>query len=130
MQKLKERDFVYDLELDQDGNIVGGEWINKVVRRRQGRRIVEKEKAGDKPDFLWYAPRGMKAVAMDESMATGEWQTDTPLPESWAQAAISASYETNLDYSSDMDEEGRYPYRPQPEVIFGIVEKLLEMSRE
>ena len=73
MQKLKERDFVYDLELDKDGNIVGGEWINKVVRRRQGRRIVERSKAGDKPDFLWYAPRGMKAVAFKEAQATGEW---------------------------------------------------------
>lgn len=130
MQKLKEKAFVYDLELDKDGNIIGGEWINKVVQRRQGRRIVEREKAGDKPDFIWYAPRGMKAVAHKESQAIGEWQTGTPLPQSWAQAAINASYEENLDYTSDMDEQGRYPFRPQPEVIFGIVEKLLEMSRE
>mgnify|MGYP001200065815 CR=1 FL=1 len=129
MQKLKERKFLYDLELDKDGNIVGGEWINKTVTRRQGRRIVERKQAGDKPDFLWYAPRGMKPVAFQEAKATGTWHEGAPLPASWAQTAISASYEMNLDYTSDMDENGRYPFRPQPEVVFSIIEKLLEFSR-
>lgn len=133
IQKYKKRTFDYDLELDAEGNIIGGEWVNdlretRVGPRRSRRRVVET--VGHKPDFLWYAPKGMRAEAYLEPEATGSWNSPSqPLPRTWAQAAINASYQTNLDFASEPDANGFFPFRPQPEVIFGIAEKLLEFSR-
>jgi hypothetical protein len=127
IQKYKERTFLYDLELDENMNIIGGEWRAK--KENEVRRGLFRVKPGEKPDFIWYAPRGMKPVAFKESLASGKWNKNAPLPYSWADAATKASYETNLDYTEDPDEQGRYPYRPQPEVLYSIVNELLERSR-
>ena len=134
IQKYKKRTFDYDLELDAQGNIIGGEWVNDLVERNIGprgrgrRRIIER--AGHKPDFLWYAPKGMRAEAYLETEVQGSWNSpNQPIPQAWAQAAINASYQTNLDFASNPDSNGNFPFRPQPEVIFGIAEKLLEFSR-
>ena len=86
--------------------------------------------AGDKPDFIWYAPKGMVAPAYYEKDATGDWKKGAPIPKTWAEAAVSASYQTNLNYSAGTDENGNYPFRPQPEVVFKIAKKLLDLSRE
>lgn len=126
MQKYKERTFLYDLELDEYLNIIGGEWRGK--KENEVRRNLFRVKPGEKPDFVWYAPRGMKPVAFKEDLATGNWDENSSLQYSWADAAIKASYETNLDYTEEPDELGRFPYRPQPEVLYSIVEKLLERS--
>jgi len=127
IQKYKERTFLYDLELDINGNIIGGEWKSK--KENDVTRGLFRTLPGDKPDFLWYAPKGMKPVAFKESIAQGRWIEGEPLPYSWADAAKLASYETNLDYTEDPDEQGRYPYRPQPEVLYSIVKSLLDFSR-
>lgn len=131
IQKYKDRKFSYDLELDAQGNILGGEWVNDLKSRRRGRNTEFVEVAGDKPDFIWYAPKGLKPVAYFEKDLSGDWDPkNEALPQSWASAAISASYQTNLDFSAEVDENGNYPFRPQPEVIFSIVEKMLKLSRE
>jgi hypothetical protein len=126
IQKYKERTFLYDLELDENMNIVGGEWRGK--KENDVRRGLFRVKPGEKPDFIWYAPKGMKPVAFKEALAKGTWEEDAPLPYDWADAAKKASFETNLDYTEDPDELGRYPYRPQPEVLYSIVEELLKRS--
>lgn len=129
MQKIKERKFSYDLELDEQGNILGGEWINETRRRRYANGRTRYELVpGDKPDFVWYAPKGMDAPAYYEEQATGTWDEGSSLPSSWATAAINASYQTNLDYASEPDANGNFPFRPQPEVIFKIAKRLLEFS--
>lgn len=126
MQKLKDRSFVYALEINQQGDIVGGQWVNDMHESSNGDRRFT---PGHKPDFIWYAPKGMKAPAYYESQATGRWEEGEPLPSSWATAAINASYQTNLDYASDADSNGNFPFRPQPEVIFKIAKRLLDLSR-
>ncbi len=47
--KTKVKNYVYDLELDADGNILGGEWGDR-SREKNG-----KIKYADQPDFLWMA---------------------------------------------------------------------------
>lgn len=39
-QLIKDKDYEYDLELDKDGEIIGGQWISS-----------------DRPDFIWLMPR-------------------------------------------------------------------------
>lgn len=67
--------FIYDLELDENLNLIGGEWYGK-----------------DHPDFLWTFADG--AVAMtreDRSLGAESWQPGESLPPHFAAAAISAS---------------------------------------
>jgi len=63
--------YMYTLELDKDGNIIGGEWLQNAH-----------------PDFLWTPPVDAKATAPNDYEATGTW-TDTtkPMPATWQSAA-------------------------------------------
>jgi hypothetical protein len=67
--------YFYDLELDRDGDIVGGEW-NTTVH----------------PDFLWVPVLGSQASSRGDSWL--DWQSDSarwdgtsPIPASWQKAA-------------------------------------------
>ena len=46
-QSSTKRQYIYDLELDEQGMIIGGEWVSK-----------------DKPDFLWIKPRPKKFTGL------------------------------------------------------------------
>src|SRR6185503_2000930 len=63
-------DYTYDLELDQRGRIIGGEWY-KVAH----------------PDFLWTPPPGARATTAADRFARGRWDLSSPLPTSWQTAA-------------------------------------------
>jgi hypothetical protein len=67
-------DYFYDLELDGDGRILGGEWY---LNRH--------------PDFLWGPARGVRAVTPADAFATEEWSGAGPVPASWRSAAVRAS---------------------------------------
>jgi hypothetical protein len=67
--------YLYDLELNSDGIIVGGEWYQNAH-----------------PDFLWTPAPTTQAESYFEDGATGSWNGEAPLPESWktsAQGAVS-----------------------------------------
>lgn len=66
--------YLYTLELDAAGNIVGGEWLQNAH-----------------PDFLWTPPAGTEATATGEYNATGTWDGKTALPTSWQTTAKTAS---------------------------------------
>lgn len=63
-------EYLYDLELDSKGNIIGGEWYQNAH-----------------PDFLWTAPANSRAVSTFDRQATGEWDTDQVIPATWRAAA-------------------------------------------
>lgn len=66
--------YYYDLELDEAGNIIGGEWY------------------GNKhPDFLWTPAPNIRAVTAYEAEATGTWQQENALPTTWRNAARRAA---------------------------------------
>jgi hypothetical protein len=67
-------DYYYDLELDSEGAILGGEWY---VNRH--------------PDFLWSPPPGVHAVTPGDAFATGDWAAGAPVPPSWQGAAVRAA---------------------------------------
>jgi hypothetical protein len=69
--RLVQVDYMYDLEHDDNGVIIGGEWyLNK------------------HPNFLWTAS-GQPASSQDAA-AAGEW-SDGPIPDAWGDAAAAAS---------------------------------------
>ncbi|AUX26343.1 uncharacterized protein SOCEGT47_069040 [Sorangium cellulosum] len=65
-------DYRYDLELDAEGKVVGGEWYQSTH-----------------PDFLWTPPPRARAATGAEHLATGRWTAQAPLPASWRRAASS-----------------------------------------
>jgi hypothetical protein len=67
--------FIYDLELDENFDIVGGEWYEQKVR----------------PKFLWTYNSGAKATTRDDSSLPDRWDLTTALPEVFATQAKKAS---------------------------------------
>ena len=71
--------YLYDLELNGQGDIIGGEWYQNTH-----------------PDFLWTAVKGAQALSMadhdlDVSDPGSTWAGNTSMPASWATAIPSAS---------------------------------------
>jgi hypothetical protein len=67
-------DYIYDLELDASGKILGGEWYQNLH-----------------PDFLWTPPAGTHVTTPGDRYATGTWSATAPLPEAWRTTAIRTS---------------------------------------
>jgi hypothetical protein len=66
--------YIYDLELDPAGAILGGEWY-------QNRH----------PDFLWTPPPGARARTAADAYATGDWLEGQVIPGTWRSAALRAA---------------------------------------
>jgi hypothetical protein len=73
------QNFVYDLELDQNDEIVGGEWYSSAP-----------------PDFLWVPVKGSKAssvgdTALDRSGDHNSWTKGATVPAAWRAAERNSS---------------------------------------
>ena len=68
--------YLYDLELNLAGNIIGGEWYQNAH-----------------PDFLWTPVQGARALTDAEKRypLVGGWQSGQPMPQQWQQLASMAS---------------------------------------
>ncbi|TNF30503.1 MAG: hypothetical protein EP319_04915 [Deltaproteobacteria bacterium] len=61
-------DYIYDLELDEEGNIIGGEWYNLYH-----------------PDFIWDPADGARAVSSgDRYLGQSNWSGKDPVPAAWS----------------------------------------------
>jgi hypothetical protein len=69
-----EKTYLYDLELDANGNIIGGEWYKNAH-----------------PDFAWMPRATARAVSSFEAEATSAWDGTGALPQDWRSAAKNAS---------------------------------------
>jgi hypothetical protein len=67
-------EYVYDLELDADGRIIGGEWHQAAH-----------------PDFLWTPPPGVKAISPADRFSPGRWDDGEIIPTVWRLGARNAS---------------------------------------
>lgn len=72
--RLRRVRYMYDLELDRERNIIGGEWYTQ-----------------KHPDFLWVPVQGTQAVSPYEEEAVGEWVKGEALPDAWRDAAQEAA---------------------------------------
>jgi hypothetical protein len=76
IQSAKTVQFVYDLELDADMKIIGGEWYS-----------------WGHPDFVWSPPKGARAMSVGDSHLLGEpaWNGMDLVPSSYVEVAPTAS---------------------------------------
>lgn len=72
--RTKAENFVYDLELDEKFNVIGGEWYSAT-----------------RPDFVWSFTSESKAMNQEDLLLTESWDLDSRLPENYATRAIEAS---------------------------------------
>ncbi|HXH73935.1 MAG TPA: hypothetical protein VNJ08_03155 [Bacteriovoracaceae bacterium] len=139
--KISDFDFKYDLELDSEGNIIGGQW-------RVGKKIGDTLGMGKthQPDFFWVIPRDYKQYFKPvEGLPTWDLTSGAPAPESYKSAAMTAhgfTYEESKFFFGvspkcpvfpiaggdpmKVDCEFRYP-KPQP--LIQVVDQLLQLSR-
>ncbi len=73
----------YDLEIDNNGSILGGEWY-----------------ANAHPDFLWTIEQGFKAKSQFDNEIYENWNTQTRLPISWQNLAKKASQLESIPLAS------------------------------
>jgi hypothetical protein len=67
--------FIYDLELDANYNIIGGEWYSN-----------------GHPDFMWTFDKGAQALGFGEAPIVNDaWSLGSPVPASWTPVAQSSS---------------------------------------
>lgn len=67
--------YIYDLELDANNNVIGGEWYSNAH-----------------PDFIWTYDPNAQAMARNESTILEDaWDLRTPVPANWTSIAQSAS---------------------------------------
>ena len=136
---------MYDLELDAQGNIVGGQWrADKVIeiRDRYSRDEEENRSRILQPDFFWALPKNFSMYF--KPLALEAWNGRGQTPKSWtapAKAAHGFIYNVTREFGFNekctvIPEEGKltkevpcefkYP-RPQP--LINVVNQLLQMSK-
>jgi hypothetical protein len=74
--------YLYDLELDSTGNIIGGEWYQNAH-----------------PDFLWSPDKGIRLLSKYDAELEKNavnWDTSSPIPRVWADYARRSSQVNSL----------------------------------
>lgn len=139
--KISDFDFNYDLELNAQGEVIGGQW--RVSKKSRRRNFIGKT---NQPDFFWVVPRDWKNYFKPlPGLPKWDFAKSTLPPKEFAPAARAAHsfvYEESARYFSESPKcpvfpinggdpikvncEFKYP-RPQP--LIQVVEQLLEASR-
>jgi hypothetical protein len=139
--KIDDMNFNYDLELDANGDVIGGQWR---VSRKGNKRLF-KNKTGQ-PDFFWVVPKDWKKYFIPiDGLPQWNITSGKTVPGQYREAAFMAHnyvYEESKFFfgTSPMCQvfpiewgapikvncEFRYP-RPQP--LLQVVDQLLKMSR-
>ena len=78
-----EASYMYDLELDENMNVIGGEWYSNLH-----------------PDFLWNPVANARPESIGDSQVTGTWDAKTPLPKFWRDIAIQTAVRSGLPMAS------------------------------
>lgn len=142
MDSLTHIPMLYDLELDEDGNIVGGQWRAVEV----GKSFLNINAERKQPDFFWVVTKDWKKTGYFDELPVSKWTDTTSLPPSdWKEAAMdihSFVYQQTEAMGWNQKCEVLHKStgellevpcefkinRPQPMV--NVVNKLIELSRE
>ncbi|MCM2348588.1 MAG: hypothetical protein NDI69_01120 [Bacteriovoracaceae bacterium] len=139
--KISDFDFNYDLELNAQGDVIGGQW--RVSKKSRRRNFIGKT---NQPDFFWVVPRDWKNYFLPvPGLPKWDFAKSTLPPKEFgpaARAAHSFVYEESARYFSESPKcpvfpiNGRDPIKvncefkyPRPQPLIQVVEQLLEASR-
>lgn len=152
--EVKDVPMLYDLELDQEGNIVGGQWRSTET----GKNFLNISANHDQPDFFWTVTKdwkrageikGQSKAYFTENDQITEWtDLSSAPPKDWlfaAQASHNFNYKKTHDLGWNEKCElirkkgtGKGPIvevpceysinKPQP--LVNLVNKLIELSRK
>lgn len=113
----------YDLELDADDNIVGGEWRDLIVL---GAPAWHKQVEYVHPDIVWLVPDDVAPwTYADADIQAVHWDGRNGVaPSEWRQAARKAALNLNQETF-----KGRRLTIPRPQLIRKAVDLLVELSR-
>jgi hypothetical protein len=125
--KVKELEYTYDLELDADGKILGGEWGNRSKEDDDSVRYAKQ------PDFIWMAPlKQLPYSQMSSSTLKGDyvngnfiwaWDGKSAIPEDW----IAAAQEDQKWFAPELNDP--YSKLKSAEPLSNLVYKLFELSQ-
>lgn len=149
--KTGELTSLYDLEIDQAGNIVGGQWrgykdLSMADAEIPGSSTRQLPMVTTRPDFMWVIPKNYKNYFKHvQGLENWSITSGTQAPQSWknaAKAAHSFHYENSKFYGNEekcrvkdsvtgqttfVKCEFKYP-RPQP--LIQIVDQLIDLSKK
>jgi hypothetical protein len=77
---------MYDLELDENLEIIGGEWYSN-----------------SHPDFLWAPIKNAKAKSSGDARLRGTWDGKSELPKFWRDLAVLTAVHSGLPLASIID---------------------------
>jgi len=137
--KVKQTHFYYDLELDDNYNIVGGQWRTTKTGRGIGSRFFKPKQ----PDFFWVMPKNAMSYFKTNS-ALSPWRGNGQAPSDWLPAAERAhafkfystkeyaSAEKCVVYSNVTGERKEVECEfvfPKPQPLTEIINVLINKSR-
>ena len=139
--KLNNFEFNYDLELDAEFKIVGGQWR---VDKDGSSRVIKN--STNQPDFFWVVPRDYKNYFKPVAgLPTWDFTKSTLPPQEFKAAAHNAHsfiYQQTKEFGWNQEcpvfpIKGRGPMKkvacefkyPKPQPLINVVNKLLEESR-
>lgn len=126
--KVKKFEIGYDLELDGEGQIVGGEWrdVSGDWYSSEDSNRKYREMNLVHPDIMWLVPNGLQAWSVsDADLQNTNWTGVGPVPAGWKEAAIKAAMVTN-----NQDVNGKPTTKLHPQPLGRVVYKLVELSRQ
>jgi len=137
--QVKHKDFFYDLELDKNYNIVGGQWRTT----KKAKSIFNNIVASDQPDFLWIVPKNWKDSF--KNLDLEPWSNkNQQIPHSWGEHAKRAHdfiYYRTKAYGWDakckvkhkrFDKTKTIPCDfeiPQPQPLINVVNELVDLAK-
>lgn len=135
--KVKDSKFIYDLELDARGNIVGGQW--RV--RKDSKKAGIGSSGVNQPDFFWIIPKDYKKhIQPEPGLPKWDFAKSTIPPQEYGPVAISKLYRLNQPRSRECQVEpirGRgqaidvpcITQEPGPQPLVHVIDTLVRESR-
>lgn len=115
----------YDLELDADDNVIGGEW--REFNDASEQTLVETI-GYTHPNSIWLVPEGVKAYSPgDIYIQDAPWDGRGTAPASWREAAV--KHASSATIGADDPRTGRLVSIPNPQPLGPVVELLTRLSR-
>jgi len=141
LDKTDTQKMYYDLELDEDYNIIGGQWRAKKVGQNNGTDSLNH----NQPDFFWAITKDWKPFFNAVEGIESWTDTSKAPPASWKQTALNAHgfvYHKKYDYGTGQKctvfhkknkrkkREVSCEYEePRPQPFINVVNKLIELAK-